>query len=133
MSRYSVVDAVMHAVVRGRGEHAVEPAELADELGVDPELIEKIDQPDGDEHDRRDAGDRHRQIEDPAEQHAGARLPQRGREIEGLALVMDDMRRPEEADLVVDAMVPVIEEIVGDQRADPHPPVVRRAAENRAK
>ena len=42
----------MHPVVRGRGEHPVEPAELADELGVDPELVEKIDQPGGDENDR---------------------------------------------------------------------------------
>ena len=114
----------MHPVVRGRGEHPVEPAELADELGVDPELVEKIDQPGGDENDRGNARDRHRQVEDPAEQHAGARLPQRRRKIERLALVMHDMGRPEETDLVVDAMVPIVEEVVGDQPADPHAPVV---------
>ena len=49
-----------------------------------------------------------------------------------VALVMDDMRRPEQADLMVDAMVPVVEEIIGDQRADPHPPVVG-ASETSAK
>jgi hypothetical protein len=65
-----IVDAVMDPMVRGRGEHAVEPAELADELGVNPELVEEIDQADCDEHDRRHAGDRHRQVENPAEQHA---------------------------------------------------------------
>ena len=120
-----VVDAVMHPMVRGRGEHAIEPAELADEFGVNPELVEEIDEADRDEHDRRHAGDRHRQIEDPAKQHARARLPQRRREIEGFALVMDDMGGPEEADLMVDAVVPVIEEIVGDESADPDAPVAR--------
>jgi hypothetical protein len=70
-----VVDAVMDPMVRGRGEHAVEPAQLADKFGVNPELVEEIDQTDRDEYDRRHAGDRHRQIEDPPEQHARARLP----------------------------------------------------------
>ena len=37
-----VVDAVMHPVVRRRGEYAVEPAEPADQLGVNPELVEEI-------------------------------------------------------------------------------------------
>ena len=41
----SVVDAVMHTVVRGGSENPVEPAELADELRMDPELVQKIDEP----------------------------------------------------------------------------------------
>ncbi len=120
----AIVDPVVDAVIGGRGKHPVEPAEFADEFGVDPELVEEIDQPDPDEHDRGNAGDRHRQIEHPAEQNAGARLAERRREIEVVALVMDDMGRPEQADLVIDAVVPVVEEIVDDQRADPDAPVV---------
>ncbi len=126
-----VVDPVMDAMVRGRGEHAIEPAELADKLGMNPELVQEVDQADRDEHDRRNAGDRHRQVKDPAEQDARTRLPQGRREIEGFALVMDDMGGPEDADLMVDAVVPVVEEVVGDQRPDPDSPVVRSKSKQR--
>jgi hypothetical protein len=44
---------------------------------------------------------------------------------------MDDMGGPKDADLVVDAVVPVIEEIVGDQRPDPDAPVARAQRKQR--
>ena len=121
----------MDPVVRGRGEHAIEPAELADQLGMNPELVEEINQADRDEHERRHASDRHRQIENPPQQHARARLPQRRRQVEGFALVMNDMGGPEDAHLVVDAVVPVVEEIIGDERADPDAPVGSAEREER--
>ena len=48
-----------------------------------------------------------------------------------VALVVDNMRRPEQPDLMVDAVVPVIEDIVCDQRADPDPPIIGPKREQR--
>jgi hypothetical protein len=44
---------------------------------------------------------------------------------------MDDMGGPEDSDFVVDAVVPIVEEIVGDERADPDAPVARLKREQR--
>ena len=116
-----VVDGVVDAVVARRAEPAVEPAEAADLLGVDPELVEQVDQRDDAEDQRRKAGERHRQVEDPAGEPAARGLAQRGREVVVLALVMDDVRGPEQRDAVAGAVVPVVEEVVADQRHDPDP------------
>jgi hypothetical protein len=121
-----VVDGVVDAVVARRAEPAVERAEAADLLGVDPELVEQVDQRDDREDERRKAGDRHRQVEDPADQPAARGLAQRGRQVVVLALVMDDVRGPEQRDAVAGAVVPVVEEVVGDQADRPGPRRRRR-------
>ena len=41
----AAVAAVVDPVVRGRVEHLLRPAQLADRLGVDPELVEEVDAP----------------------------------------------------------------------------------------
>ena len=121
-----VVDGVMDAVVARRAEPAVERAEPADLLGVDPELIEQVDQRDDAEDERRKAGDGHRQVEDPADQPAARRLAQRRREVVVLALVMDDVSGPEQRDAVAGAVMPVVEEVVGDEADRPRPRRRRR-------
>ena len=114
-----VVDRVVHPVVRRRAEPAVEPAEPADEPRVHPELVQQVDQRDDREHERRHAGDGHRQVEQPAGEPARAGLAQRGRQVVFLALVVHDVRGPEQRDLVAGAVQPVVQEVVGQQRAGP--------------
>ena len=114
---------MMHAVIRRRGEPAIEPAELAHLLGVDPELVEEVDDGRDDEHLGRNARDRHRQVEDPPEQRARARLPQRGREVVFLALVVHDVRGPEHRAFVTEPVIPVVAEVVEDHAEHPDPPL----------
>ena len=66
---------MMHAVV-GRGdEQPLEPAKLGDMPGMHPELIQQVQGGNTEEDQRRHADQRHRQIEDPAEDETGAGLP----------------------------------------------------------
>ncbi len=120
----AVVDRVVDAMVRRAGEDAVEPAEPPDVLRVDPVLVQQVDQRHRAEHLGRDACERHRQVEDPAEQRAGARLAQCRREVVVLALVVDDVGRPEQRALVPDAVLPVVTEVVEHQREQPDPRAV---------
>ena len=55
----ALVDGMVHAVIAGRAEPAVEPAQLLDLLGMHPELVEQVDQPDHGKHQRRHAGQGH--------------------------------------------------------------------------
>ena len=120
-----VVLAVVHAVVGGRDEHPVGPAELADELGVDPVLVQQVDEADHREHHRWHTGDRHRDVERPAREAAGGGLAQRGAEVVVLGGVVDLVRGPEEVDLVAGAVRPVVAEVIEEQGEDPHPNAVR--------
>src|SRR5688572_4401299 len=121
-----VVDRVMHAMIRRGRKDTVDPAQPADVLGVDPVLIEQVDQGRRREYLRREADHRHRQVEQPSKQSAAAGLPQRRREIELLALVMDDVRRPEDGALVPDPVMPVVAEVVHDDARHPYPPGLGR-------
>ena len=108
---------------------AVEPAELADDFGVDPVLIEQIDDRRHREHCGWHARDGQRQVEDPAEERAAAGLPQRRRQVVALALVMHHVRGPEHRALVTESMIPVIAKIVKDDGQRPRPPRVWPGAE----
>ena len=92
-------------------------------LRVRPELIEELDHAGHQINAQRNAGQRHRQIEDPTGECAGAGLAQRGGQVELFALVMHHVRCPEQADGVAPAVVPVVAKIVEDEREDPHAPV----------
>jgi hypothetical protein len=115
----AVVHRVVHAVVGRRGEPAVEAAERSDLLGVDPELVEQVNQSDHGEHDRRHARQCHRQVEHPAQQRGAGGLAQRGREVVVLALVVHHVGGPEDAHFMAQAVVPVIEEVVEHQGQQP--------------
>ncbi len=118
----AVVDGVVHAVIRRRAEPAVEPAECGHMLGVDPELVEQVDQRHHAEHQGRHAGQRHREVEDPSEQGARAGLPQRCGQVVVLALVMDHVGGPEDGAFVAGPVQPVVAEIVEHQRQQPAVP-----------
>ncbi len=123
-----VVDGVVHAVVRRRAEPAVEPAEPVDLARVHPELVQQVDERDHGEHRRRHAHEGHRQVEQPPGDPARAGLAQRGGQVVFLALVVHHVRGPEQPHGVAGAVQPVVEEVVGQQRARPHP---RRARAQR--
>ena len=55
----------------------------------------------------------------------GAGLAQRRAQVELFALMMSDVRRPHDAPLVAEAMLPVAE-VVGDERGDPLPRRIHR-------
>ena len=105
----------------GEAEHPVEPAELADLLGVHPELVQQVDQRHHHEHFQRHAGDRHRQVENPAQQHAAAGLAQGGGQVVVLALVMHHVRGPQDVHLVPQPVQPVVAEVVEDDGQSPTP------------
>ena len=122
----AVVHRVVHAVVAGAAEPAVEPAQAADLLRVHPVLVQQVDQRHDAEHQRREAQQRHRQVEQPAEDPAGAGLAQRGRQVVVLALVVHRVRGPQHAHAVAGAVMPVVAEVVQQQARDPDPGLVGR-------
>ena len=89
-----------------------------------PELIQTVERGDADEHHQRHAEHGQRQIEDPAQQEAGAGLAQGGGEVVVLALVMHRMRGPQDIALVTAAMQPVIAEVVEHKGEHPGPDAV---------
>ena len=101
----------MHAMIRWCDQHAIEPPKLADMLGVDPELVNKVDRVDRQKHLERHAEQEQRQIKDPGEQEAGTGLAQRRGQVVVLALMMHRMRRPQYRDLMTAAMRPVVTKI----------------------
>ena len=116
----AIVHGVVHAVVGRRGEGPVEPAQPANLLGVDPVLVEQIDQGDHAKHQRRHARHRYGHVKHPAEQRAAAGLAQRGGQVVVLALVVNHVGSPEQGAGVAQAVVPVVAEIVehhGEQPA----------------
>ena len=115
----AVIDGVVHAVVAGRAEPAVEPAQAPHLLGMDPELVEQIDQAHDGKHQRRHAGQRHGKVEQPAQQRARAGLAQRRRQVVVLALVVHGMRGPEHGHFVAHAVKPVVAEVVEQQGQQP--------------
>ena len=123
-----IVLRVVDAVVGGRLDPAVENAHAADMPRVRPELVEELrhadQQKDGEWH----AAERHRHIENPVGERAGAGLPQGRGEVELLALVMHHVRCPEQAHGVAEAVMPVVAEIVEDEGEYPGGPAVRGQA-----
>jgi hypothetical protein len=119
---------MVHAVVAGAAEPAVEPAQLAHLLRVHPELVQQVDQRHHAEDQRRHPRHRHRQVEDPAEQEAAARLAQRGAQVVVLALVVHHVRRPQHRHAVAGAVQPVVAEVVAQQRKTATPRATRPTA-----
>ncbi|MCY1535677.1 hypothetical protein D9M68_710920 [compost metagenome] len=96
-----------------------------------PELVEQVQRPDGEEHQRRYPGDGHRQVKDPADEKAGTGLPQSGGKVVLLALVMHRMGGPEQVALVAQAVIPVVAEVIEDKGQQPDPGALRRQLEER--
>ena len=116
---------VMHAMVGRRDEDPFERPEPADVLRVHPELVDEIETADGDHGRGRHAGQVQRNVEHEADV-VGAGLAQRRAEVELFALMVGDVRRPHDAPLVAEAMLPVVAEVVRDERGDPLPRGIHR-------
>ena len=107
------VRAVVHSVVGGRVEDGFEPdGHAAHGFGVHPELITEIEP----HHQQHHAGFETEQGQPkPEEQFVDAlahALAERRAVVEVLGRVVVDMPRPEEANRVIEAMKPVIREVV---------------------
>ena len=117
------VDRVVNAVMTREVHHPVDgAAHLSDQLRVNPELVERRERVDDREDEHRNAEEREREIEGearPAREHG---LSQRDPEIVVLALVVDDVRRPEEVHLVTEPVPPVVEEVDADEGHCPREP-----------
>ena len=112
-----LVDAVVRTMVRRRVEHLLERPHPIDQFGVDPELIDEIQGSGGLDDRGPEPEVRHEPVGHEHAEHIGHRLTQRGGEVVVLARVVHDMDRPEPAALVLDAMVPVVDEVPQDERA----------------
>src|SRR6476661_7011498 len=117
-----VVHAVVHAVVRGRVHDVFHWApERPDAFGVEEELVEQRDRLLEEDRPDRHAEEGERRPERDAPE-GRPRLAQRRREVVALARVVHDVAGPEDAHLVVGAVVPVVREVLGEEDDDPHPP-----------
>ena len=115
------VPPVVDPVVGGGVEDPFEGAQPADEPGVDPELVQRVEGGDGQEHEGREAEKGHGQVEDPGEGGLESPLPQGHREVHLLALVVDDVRRPARVRLVAPAVEPVVESVHPEEADGPGP------------
>ena len=123
------VAAVVHAVVAGRVEHRLEPArQLADHLGVQPELIPAAQQLRRQQHLERHPEQRQRD-EEARQQRRGPALAQRHREVVAPRRVVRLVDRPADPDLVAEAVRPVQAEVEHHHRHQPGHPVVGRQAQ----
>src|SRR5579864_9374502 len=122
----NIVLSVMDAMVGWRLNPAVEKSHAVDDLRMWPKLVKELDYADHQVNTERNSGQSHRQIKNPTGEGTGTGLPQRCCEIELLALMMDHVRGPEQADGMPQAMVPVIAEIVKNEREYPRGPMIRR-------
>ena len=121
---------MVHTVVGRRDEEPLEPAQFGNVPGVHPELIQQVQRSNGKEYQRRHANQRHRQVEDPAEDEAGTGLPQRGGKVVVLTLVMHRMRSPEHIAFMAQTVVPVVTEVVEDEGKQPDPQAAGRQLEH---
>jgi hypothetical protein len=113
---------VVDAVVGGRVEGELEPAgHLVDALGVDPELVDETHRRAERERGRVHPEGDHREVEGPR-RPARPGLAQRGGEVELPAGVVHDVAGPQEADHVVAAVGPVVEEVLREQHQRDRPP-----------
>ena len=109
----------MDAVI-GRGvEDPVEDAELAHQLGVDPELIQGGDRVDRQNRFRPKADQRQRQHEQEVQRQDEQIEPYRHREIVLLRGVVRDVKRPHEAAAVPQAVEHVVDEVVDQHQQRP--------------
>ena len=122
---------MVNTMIGRRHEHPLEPAQLGNVAGMHPELIQQIERRDADEHQQWHAQHCQRQVENPAEQKAGAGLAQGRGEVVFLTLVMDRMRRPQHVALVPHAVQPVVTEVIEYERKHPHPWAVGRKLQQR--
>lgn len=119
------VDAVVDTVMGGGVEDKLKPAgELVDGFGMDPELVEGIELVDDDKNEGGESDDGEGQVKNPTGGTLESPLPEGHAEVVLLALVVDDMASPEEANLMGVSVKPVVEKVCADKTDEPDPPGV---------
>ena len=109
----------MYAMVGGRVEDTVQEAELADQFGVHPELVERGDRIDRQDRLRAKAQQRQRQHEHEVQRQNEQIQAHRDREVVLLRRVMRDVECPHEAAAMPEAMEHVVDEIVDHEQQRP--------------
>jgi hypothetical protein len=110
---------VVDAVVR-RGVHdPLDRAHAADRLGVNPVLVEQAERAHQRDQLGPEAEERQRHPEHHSEERRRPRLPQGRAQRVPLTRVVDDVPRPEEADFVAHAVIPVVTEVFGRDEQQP--------------
>src|SRR5690349_15293993 len=107
---------MVDAVRRRRVQHVLEPAELGDPFGMDPELVDQVELQgdqhghglEAEQHDRREEDGGAGELAEPAQ-------PIGCRQGEAVRRVMNRMSVPEPAYRVAGAMEPVVEELETDE------------------
>lgn len=110
---------VMNAVRRRRVEHIFEPAEFRNPGGVQPELIEQVDG----HHRQHHVGLHAEPHERGEEQRRTGKLGQPAKTVGGrqrqlVRRMMHGVIRPEEADRVRGAVIPVVAELLSDEEQE---------------
>ncbi len=118
---------MVHAVVRGRVEHLLDPAEFAHRLGVHEKLETQVDRHHRDDVRRRKPQPGQRQPEQPhARDRIGQALPERRGQVQPLRRVVHHVRGPHPADAVVGTMEEVVEKILRQEQQRDRPPRSRQ-------
>jgi hypothetical protein len=110
---------VVNPVMTRRVEDPFDRPQFADDPGVDPKLVERVDGQGEAEHRRRNTENGQRPIEDLFGYELEPALPERDGQVVFLALVVNDVGGPDEADAVARAVKPVVREV--DPEEDEHP------------
>jgi len=107
----------------------IDAPEALDELGVDPKLVDQVGSTDGQQDLERKTHHKQGHVENPLKQETRARLPQSGRKIVILALVMHRMRGPQYRYLVAATVAPVVAKIPAYCGSNPEGYSARRRVE----
>ena len=110
---------VVHAMVRRRVEHLLGHTEPIDGLGVDPELVDEVDRSGVIDELGPHTEEREHAVGDEHPERLTDRLTERGGEVVVLTRVVHDVDRPHPSALVLETMVPVVEEVPSDDRGRP--------------
>ena len=112
---------VVHPVQGRRHQHLLQPAEAADVLAVDPELVGQLHPEQHQEQRQRQPQQRQGQVEGPVEGGLERALAQRRRQVEVLAGMVRLVRAPQQVVAVQGAMRPVEAEVHRHEAPQPHP------------
>lgn len=123
---------MVSAVMVRRVEYPFERPQARYPLAVQEELVIEVDREQRGDEARIEADDDQRQIGEPAErQNIGPAQPQRCEKGQLLGAVVDGMARPEPADLMAEAVEPVIGELDREEPDKPAMPLVHGEAVRR--
>ena len=120
---------MVNAVVRRRVHHPLERPHAANQLGVNPVLVEEADTLLKQHSLDGEANQQERHPEDPASEWGRPRLPQCRGEVVVLRRVVVHMAGPEEAHLVARPVVPVVAKILGQDERGPGPPAAAQVVD----